>query len=343
MSFKLTDSQPIERCARCRAILGPDDRFCTVCGTPRYAAPSAAHPGRRGRRLVVSSLTVLLAVIAVVAWIYFSAPDRQKPVAVSRLPNAPSALAILPGLPPVVYAAEPDRLLASVDNGSAWQPEPTSGPISTIAAGASAPPTVFLAGTQLWRGDGRTFEPLTTTLPSPSVRTIAVDPTNSRLAYAFVPNQGVFRTSDAGQTWTLLGANAPGDTTSLAATGRIPGLFLATAQHGVFASGDGVSWTNASGFVNGALPTRAISAVAFDPRSGDQSVAPSGATSTGALYAATDLGIFKSIDDGVSWSVTSFRDPAVALASAADGSRLLLTADVTGNVFRSTDGGVSWR
>ncbi|HUX88183.1 MAG TPA: hypothetical protein VMW65_14365, partial [Chloroflexota bacterium] len=114
------------------------------------------------------------------------------------------------------------------------------------------------------------------------------------------------------------------------------------AGHGVFASADGRSWVNANGFVNGALPTQTIYAIAFDPHSGDRYVGPSGENLTGALYVGTDVGIFKSIDQGQSWSALPLNHPIAALAVSTSGPHLMLAVDPSGQVYRSEDGGSSW-
>ena len=82
--------------------------------------------------------------------------------------------------------------------------------------------------------------------------------------------------------------------------GQSPTLYAATLDQGVLATSNGQDWVNANGSVNGALPTTQIAGITFDPLSGDRYVAPNGAAHSGALYAATDRGLFKSIDGGVS-------------------------------------------
>jgi photosystem II stability/assembly factor-like uncharacterized protein len=119
-------------------------------------------------------------------------------------------------------------------------------------------------------------------------------------------------------------------------------LYAATTQEGVLASRDGGrSWANASGFVNGALPTRVVTGIVYDPRSGD--VAESqGSRFRGALYVATDRGLFRSTDGGSSWGRLALDADVAVVAVAPDDSRVLLAVDQAGRVFRSSDRGVSW-
>ncbi len=332
------------RCGRCQELLGPEDQFCSVCGAARESTASQDSP-RRGLRLFVGSALVLAVVFAAVIWIYLSAPERQTERVVGRVSLGSSvALAIASGTPPTIYLATADRLLTSRDGGSTWTTTPLAAPARALAASAGQPAVVYLAGARLWEVRGTSLEPLLGDPPPGEIHALAVDPGEPSRLYALVSGR-VERSDDAGRRWTVLGTSAPTDATSLAATGGAGGplLYLGTAEHGVFASGDGQGWSNASGFVNGALPTRVVASVAFDPRSGDRSVNPAGRASTGALYAGTDRGLFKSVDEGVSWGSLPFHRPIAALAVAPDGSHFVLAVTTDGSVYRSEDGGVSWR
>jgi photosystem II stability/assembly factor-like uncharacterized protein len=201
----------------------------------------------------------------------------------------------------------------------------------------------YFAGSGLWRIDSGGIAPVQTDLPTGDVRALAVDSDDARRLYAIVKSRGLEASADGGATWQLLGSGIPSDTNSITVANVANArLFVGTAQHGVYASTDGQSWTNASGFVNGALPTHNVSSVAFDAQSGDRYVGPSGQPASGALYVGTDIGVFKSIDSGLSWSSMPFHHSLIALAVAADGSHLMLALDSDGNVYRSQDGGNSW-
>lgn len=335
-------SASYRRCARCGAVIAEEDKFCAVCGG---TAETLAPPGQRQRGLVLlaASAACLLLVFGVVAWIYFSAPERHQDHPVAHLANGePYGLAILPGGTPVAFSITGGLLSLSSDGGTNWQRIALDGQVKAIGAGGDTGSSVLFAGTRLWRGNGQGVDQIATDLPVAQVRAIAVDPRDSRQAYAVVPGRGLFKSADAGNTWSLVSPNLPADATSLAISGDGL-LFLGTAANGVFLSGDGQGWSNANGFVNGALPTRAIAAVAFDPASGDRYVGPSGETLTGALYAGTDGGLYKSIDGGRSWSALPLHHPLAALAVDPTGRHLMLAVDVNGDVYRSTDGGNSWQ
>jgi ligand-binding sensor domain-containing protein len=321
-----------------------DDRFCSTCGATRGQPTNAPTSARRGTWLILSISVALLAVLGVVAFIYFSAPERHAETPVGRVTlRGQPALAIVPGATATAFVGATDGLLASRDRGASWQAVPSTGPITAAGASTASEGVGYLAGSGLWRIDSTGIAPVQTNLPTGDVTAIAVDPDDPRRLYAIVRSRGLLASADGGATWQLMGSGIPSDANSIAlASGATARLFVGTAQHGVFASSDGQGWTNASGFVNGALPTHNVTAVAFDARSGDQYVGPSGQAASGALYAGTDIGVFKSIDSGLSWSSMPFHHPIVALAVAADGSHLMLALDSDGNVYRSQDSGNSW-
>jgi photosystem II stability/assembly factor-like uncharacterized protein len=339
-----TRNAKIERCASCGAAFGPEDRFCSTCGANREPAKKEQKAGRRGAWLILSVSVALLAVLGVVALIYFSAPERRSDTPVGHLTlRGRAVLAIDPGPPVTSFVGTGDGLFVSGDRGGSWQSVSPSSEVGAIGMAADPRLGIYLAGTSLWRFDiHKGLTPIQTTLPTADVVALAVDPTDARRFYAVVQGRGLLASGDAGGTWQQV-ANLPTGANSLAlAPTASARYFVGTAAHGVFASSDGRSWVNASGFVNGALPTANVSAVAFDPGSGDQYVSPSGQATSGALYAATDHGVYKSIDSGISWSSMPFHRDTVALAVATDGSHLMLALDADGNVYRSKDGGNSW-
>jgi hypothetical protein len=340
----MTPKANLDRCASCGAALSSEDRFCSTCGANRDQSTTDRKPGRRGAWLVLSVSVALLAVLGVVALIYFTAPERRSDTPVGKVTlRGRAILAIDPGPPVTAFLGTGDGLLTSRDRGATWQPVPAVGSVGAMGMAADSRAAIYWVGSGLWRYDAlHGFVSIQTGLPTADVVALAVDPSDANRLYAIAKGRGLITSADAGSTWQQ-DVSIPTDANSLTlAKTATAGFFIGTAAHGVFASGDGKSWVNASGFVNGALPTKNVTAVAFDPRSGDQYVGPSGQATSGALYAATDIGVFKSIDSGISWSSMPFHRNTTALAVATDASHLMLALDSDGNVYRSQDGGNSW-
>jgi hypothetical protein len=330
-------------CPRCHAPFEANSRFCSVCGTTRPTAPTVSRKPRRGVWLVAGSALCLALVFAAVAAIYFSAPERHAAKAVSHVAGgAPRAIA-LGGSSEVDYVGTSAGLLLSTDQARSWQSVPTTGDVGALAVTADGSTALWAGSNGIWRVNGTTGPTQVQRVPPAALRALAIDPRDPRRIIAASDGKTLLTSTDGGVTWSALGDNAPSGITGLTfGDPNNPAIFASTAGNGVFVSSDGRGWANANGFVNGALPTRNVFAIVFDPSSGDRYTGPSGETLTGALYAGTDQGVFKSIDAGVSWSAMPFHLPVVGLAVSPDGSHRMLAIDSNGDVYRSTDGGASW-
>lgn len=77
-------------------------------------------------------------------------------------------------------------------------------------------------------------------LPTGTVNGFAVDPSNPRVMYVAM-RRGVFRTENAGDTWTALGS-APKNAAAVAVNPRRPTeVYAATMEGEIYASTDGGS------------------------------------------------------------------------------------------------------
>ncbi len=153
---------------------------------------------------------------------------------------------------------------------------------------------------------------------------------------------GVFRSDDAGATWLLQSDGLlSGSVSALAIDPLSPARILAGTGHGVARSSDGgVTWEprlNAAPTTAGLAPAIAVgivTALAIDP------VTPA------TVYAGTASdGAFKSLDGGVSWSLTStgLVNLSVNALVIDPASPATIYAGTGAGVYRSTNGAANWR
>jgi photosystem II stability/assembly factor-like uncharacterized protein len=362
----LTPATPV--CPHCGQPISGSERFCPSCGSAlgtQQAQASlllrqAARPRRTSRRTEVAlvqprSLGPWLLAVGItgivlalgVAWVVLGSPNRaaQAPIATLQAPDF-HGIAFSPRRDGLIFVGTHNGLLASIDGGRTWGAQPVSGDIMAITHHPERTLEVYLTGHELFvKSDdgGRTWKQMTSDLPGLDIHAFAISPEPPYRMYAFAVGYGLYLSEDDGAHWERLSEQTPDSTTALVpASGGHPALYLATSDQGVLASEDGRMWRTANGFVNGALPTQRVTALAFDPRSGDSYAASNGLTLTGALYAGTDRGLFKSIDGGASWTRLPLDTDVLAVAVSPTDSRLMMAIDSRGQVFRSEDRGLTW-
>ena len=255
-----------------------------------------------------------------------------------------------------------DRIYRSTDQGSTWTALdiPLSNEeIRSLAASPLAPSRIFAAGnTGNYRSidNGRHFSPIP--IPPVSVpRTegrFSVDMTRADVAYlvsvgGLTGSAQLYRTTDAGDTWSLLYAPPvsparPAESLDLFATTPIAGRLLAiTSAYGgtVFRASyihrsidDGATWS-IEPLVSGGVPVQATRALVGDPH------VPT------TLYLAA-LGFHRSLDGGATWMPGGppfdlAAQPALVVSIAVIPTMpttLLATKGL--GVYRSVDGGLTW-
>lgn len=170
------------------------------------------------------------------------------------------------------------------------------------------------------------------------VKSIAVHPTNADTVYAGAASGGVWKTTDAGQSWRPLWdtqetmafgsiAIAPSaPDTIYAGTGEwTPGWGPSYPGAGMYVSTDaGATWTLHTSLVN-----RRISKVA---------VAPTDAT---RVFVAGANGLERSTDSGASWSTVLTGAVADIIVDPNDANICYASRDNDG-IYQSTDAGVTW-
>jgi hypothetical protein len=223
-------------------------------------------------------------------------------------------------------------------------------------------------GGTTWQNTTETPPPTHYAVTARTVNGIAVDPSDLTTVWA-ATGRGVIKSTDRGDTWAsassglptkldppvfcpknvcssqvnLANFTVPLNVPAIAADPANPGVLYA-AVAGVYTSvNGGATWVA----LNGNLPTTvtsgagAVSAIVVDPTVGDPIF--------GTIYAATSgFGVYKSINAGVTWTLTTGipvadqNITALALEPLPDpGTHTLYAGTSTGLVYRS-DNGSNW-
>jgi photosystem II stability/assembly factor-like uncharacterized protein len=233
----------------------------------------------------------------------------------------------------------------------------------------------------VWKSDdyGRTWNPIFEDQPSQSIGAIAVAPSDPNIVYAasgeglqrpdLSVGDGIYRSADAGKTWTHLGLRDGQQIPALAVDPRNPNrVFAAVLGHpygsneerGIFLSIDGGQTWKKSLYKD---QNTGGSDVQIDPTNPDVMYASmwkvrQGPWEDGNEYNKTGGGLFKSTDGGSTWHpLTSGLPKSIVqiyvAISASEPSRLYATVGTTERgdyssgvglgIYRSDDAGENWQ
>jgi photosystem II stability/assembly factor-like uncharacterized protein len=260
---------------------------------------------------------------------------------------------------------------------------PFRGGRTRAACGVPSEPNVFYIGAVnggVWKSDdyGRTWTPIFDAEPTQSIGAIAVAPSDPKIIYVasgeglqrpdLSVGDGIYKSADAGKTWTHLGLRDGRQIPALAVDPRDPNrVFAAVLGHpygpneerGIFRSLDGgLTWQN----VLHKDENTGGSDVEIDPSNPNVVYASlwqarQGPWEDDNSYSGTAEGLFKSTDGGSTWRLLTKGLPSdlvqinVAIAPSAP-SRLYATVSTTQpgsyasgeglGVYRSDDAGENW-
>ncbi len=260
------------------------------------------------------------------------------------------AVVIHPAKSKLVYAATEEAVYKTRDGGQSWKRLSeglTRVRVMNLVIDPRLPANVFAGtladGVYKSPDGGRRWLPRNAGIQkgtiSANVNELVFDPRDSQGLYA-ATTVGVFRTKDAGQSWSerMRGMNEINFIVALAVDPVSPNILYAGTSGGVYRSFDGADhWTKAN---NGLVPDDAkmasmalgVNRLLIDPADPD------------VVYAGTTQGVFKTINKGEAWSrlAAELGELYVSSLVLEPGNGQHLYMGTSTGIFQSRDGGQTW-
>lgn len=263
-----------------------------------------------------------------------------------------------------VYAGTTEGLYKTTDGGSIWiRTTPGDVIINDVYVDPNDPQHVLLATDRagvLRSEDGAvTFQPSNAGFSSRQVAAYAEDPNNPALVFVGVVNDkqtgGVFASRDGGVQWKQMSLGLDGrDVFSLASTPS--GTLLAGTAHGIFRLEDNMWMSSGGAAAPGSAAKTARKSTAGKHVEKRRELAKTGAKAGGVglldaafysllsegpyTYAGTSIGLWRSLDNGRSWSAMHPLQLKDVRFLASHGSTI--AAASVNSVAVSGNEGVSW-
>ena len=236
----------------------------------------------------------------------------------------------------------------------------------TTVAGVSGQPNIYYAGTPnggVWKtvDGGRTWKPIFDAVPVASIGALAVAPSNPNIIYVATGEQargrGVFKSTDAGATWSNAGLAEEHFISSIVVDPKNPDIVIAgafgssvpTEPRGLFKTiNGGKSWTKTLADTNGSSGVADIEAAPEDGRILYAALNPPPGE-PGQRDQTGDSRVYLSTDEGSSWKQTGTEGlPArgrgrIGLAVIPATSGRGVFAIMNQGLYRSNDAGATWQ
>lgn len=257
---------------------------------------------------------------------------------------------IAPSRPSRVYAANRCAFYTSTNGGTSWSENPSPCLVNQLAIDPLDPLTVYaVTGREDCQGrtdclpgllfkstnEGASWRAVDEGLTGTTCYALAIDPSNSSIVYAVMP-QGIFKSIDGALHWELA-AGFDGDfrASNLVIDPWDPATLYASGYTGtVFKSVDaGRSWTP-----SGPPLGRGIHSLSIDP------------SNPATIYAVTaggslGIAVFKSLDSGFSWEqiLSDFGHRYASLVLDPTNPQILYAGTWGERLRKSLDGGQTWQ
>ncbi len=295
---------------------------------PRRGNRGAAAPTTPRSRVVRAPLLLgglALVIGALVAVTILSTRRSDVATPWARLGTADvHSLAFVGNDPNHVLFGHHGGILESRDGGHTWQPLPIGADAMGMRPAADG--SIVIAGHLVFTAshdNGKTWQSIAAQdLPNLDIHGFARDPSDPARMWAALATGGLWESGDFGIHWTRVRE----DNVLLPVAVRSANTtrLIAITAAGLEASDDGGrSWTPIP-----TPPTYPMTALSATP---DGKV----------MYAGSLDLLYRSDDSGHSWSPTSYKGSAFAIATSEDGRTVALVSQGT-EYFRSTDGGQTW-
>lgn len=275
-----------------------------------------------------------------------SANPSLEPAGNWQINNHVHGLAVNPANSQVIFVATHNGLVKRSDTGE-WfwvQPQQERADYMGFIGDPNNPDRFYASGHPQTGGNlgfvisqnqGQDWQQIA--MPGVDFHALAIAPSNPDLLYGFAASgaQGLFTSTDGGQTWSSLSAVGLDATPfGLVIDPQDPQHVFATTQAGLYESTDGGKrWSPVAGTQNAP-----IAGLALLPQEGQTVL-------VGYRFLESEPGLYQSMNRGKTWRrlVESPEEPILYLTAAPDNPQLLYAIGERNTVFQSQDGGRTWQ
>jgi photosystem II stability/assembly factor-like uncharacterized protein len=294
--------------------------------------------GRRAQLLLPALVAFTILALAVGAIVLSMSPGGQQTGSTERpyVGGDLHSLAVDPTDPDKVVVGGHGGGAISSDGGKTWQQ--ASGlegadPMGWVIS-PDDPQKMYVGGHPgFYRSEdgGKGFSQDNSGLPGTDVHGLGMDPQNPETLYAYIVDEGIYRSPDAGESWEPVSSEAGVMGPILVDPRGSDTLYVSSMQGGFRKSTDaGESWVTVSPFPGDGM-VMSISESWEDPDT---------------FYAANGRQVLRSTDSGESWRPVGGELPGVSAVAVSPSDPQIVYAGVlegdTATVYRSEDGGETW-